>query len=347
MKIMVAPNARGGMRSVVEAYGRDGFLDRENVRVIHSYDEGSFLKRQIIFLKSLFSYVVLLLTQKVELVHIHAAMRGSFWRKAIFSTIARLFGRPVVLHLHGSEMKPFYASQKPFAQKLIRSQLEKASNVIVLSQSWASFVGQIAPAAKITVLPNYVVVPQVQNTGGKDRINVLFLGLIGPRKGTFDLIEAFSEVHRHHPDARLIIGGNGETERARELIGKHRLADVIELAGWVDEQGKKRLLAASSIYTLPSYNEGLPMSVLEAMAAGVVTITTRVGGIPELITDGKDGLLIEPGDINGLAESICSLIDDATRRETIAAAGQKRIADAYSDQTILPMLHNIYEQAKV
>ncbi|WP_250958210.1 glycosyltransferase family 4 protein [Rhizobium sp. CG5] len=343
---MVAPNARGGMRSVVEAYERDGFLQQEDMRVIHSYDEGSFSKRQIIFLKALSSYIRLLATQKVELVHIHAAMRGSFWRKAIFSTIGRLFGRPVVLHLHGSEMKPFYASQKPFAQRLIRHQLEKANSVIVLSQSWADFVGGIAPAAKIDVLPNYVRVPTVATGDEKPVVNVLFLGLVGTRKGTYDLIEAFAKVHARHPDAKLIIGGNGETERAQQAIDGLKLRDVVTLAGWVDEQGKKVLLASSSIYVLPSYNEGLPVSVLEAMAAGLATITTRVGGIPELITDGVDGLLIDPGDIDGLAERISSLIADPHRRKELGDAGQKRIADAYSDQIILPRLHAIYEHVK-
>lgn len=344
---MVWCAARGGMRSVVEAYQRDGFLDKEQVRLVASYVDGNVLVRQLVLIRALTVYLWLLMTRRVELVHAHAAMRGSFWRKGLFTSLARLFSVPVILHLHGSEMKPFYESQRPFLQRLIRRHLEKATRVIVLSESWREFVSRIAPAARITVVPNYVIVPPAANDEARHMQEVLFLGLIGRRKGTFDLIPAFAEASEQHPDARLTIGGNGEVDKAKDLIASLGAGDRAALAGWVGPAAKEELLKRSGIYVLPSYNEGLPMSVLEAMAAGLAVITTRVGGIPELITDGVDGLLIEPGDRDGLKRSLAALLEDEALRSRLARAGRSRVEEKYSDRAILPLLQQIYRECVV
>lgn len=344
MKVMIWSASRGGMRSVVEGYVADGFIAKENVRLIHSYADAGFVARQWIALRALAELFLVLATNRVELVHVHAAMRGSFWRKGLFSSLARLFGVPVVLHLHGSEMKPFYAAQRPAVQRLIRRHLEKADRVIVLSESWRDFVSGIAPAARIAVVPNYVALPPLPDPAGRSPRDILFLGLIGPRKGTFDLIEAFATLAADRPDARLTIGGNGQIDEAAELIGARGLEGRAVLAGWVDGPRKAELLARSSIYTLPSFNEGLPMSVLEAMAAGLAVVTTRVGGIPELIEDGIDGLLIDAGDRAALAAALARLLDEPDLRERLARAARARIEAKYNSAAVLPLLHRIYAE---
>ncbi|WP_244487680.1 MULTISPECIES: glycosyltransferase family 4 protein [unclassified Aureimonas] len=341
---MIWNAARGGMRSVVEAYQRDGFVEAENVTLIHSYTDAGTIARQILLLRALASYIWTLATKRVDLVHIHAAMRGSFWRKGLFSSLARMFKVPVILHLHGSEMKLFYGSQRPAVQKMIRGHLEKADRVVVLSQSWKDFVSSIAPAARISVVPNYVTLPDLPGQAAQNPRDILFLGLIGPRKGTFDLIESFASIVPNHEGARLIIGGNGQVDEAAVLIRERGLDGHAVLAGWVDGAKKTELLATSGIYALPSYNEGLPMSVLEAMAAGLAVVTTRVGGIPELVTDGVDGILLEPGDRVGLSRALDALLGDDKMRRRIAEAGRARIEAQYSNHVVLPMLHTIYAE---
>ena len=342
---MIWNAARGGMRSVVEAYQRDGFIEKEGVRLIASYKDGSFLNRQWLLVKALAEYVGVLATSKIELVHIHASMRGSFWRKGLFASLARLRGIPVILHLHGSEMKVFYQGLPAFLQRRVRSHLEKATRVVVLSESWREFVSSIAPAANITVVPNYVVLPPLPAQGDRAPQDILFLGAVGQRKGVFDLIPAFAEIADAYPGARLIIGGNGETEAAGKLIAERGLEDRVVLAGWVSGDAKEELVKSSSIYVLPSYNEGLPMSVLEAMAAGLAVVTTKVGGIPELMTDGVDGLLVDAGDRDALAKALAKLLDDTALRARLAQAGRERVDDLYSDTAVLPMLHRIYAES--
>jgi glycosyltransferase involved in cell wall biosynthesis len=345
IQIMVWCAARGGMRSVVEAYRNDGFLAAENVRLVTSYVDGGFLWRQVVLLGGLARFVWLLATRRVGLVHCHAAMRGSFWRKGIFSSIARLFGKPVILHLHGSEMTAFYHGLPPWARSLVRRHLEKATCVIALSESWRDFIRSIAPAANVVVVPNYVKLPPVPDIAARNAGEILFLGLVGDRKGVFDLIPAFAAVHRDHPSARLIIGGNGEIERAKLCALENGVSDAVELVGWTDGPAKAALLARAGMFVLPSHNEGLPMSVLEAMSNGLPVISTRIGGIPELITDGVDGILIESGDVDGLAAALADLLSNAALRDRLGIAARERIALCYSDTVVLPMLGRLYRES--
>jgi glycosyltransferase involved in cell wall biosynthesis len=343
--IMVWNAARGGMRSVVDGYRRDGLLDEYNFTLVAAYADGSFLKRQIVLLTGLLRFVGLLSTRRVGLVHIHAAMRGSFWRKGIFASIARMFEKPVILHLHGSEMTSFYHGLPPWARSLVRRHLEKATCVIALSESWRDFIWSIAPAANVVVVPNYVKLPPVPNPAARSSGEILFLGLVGDRKGVFDLIPAFAAVHRDHPSARLIIGGNGEVERAKICAVENGVPDVVELVGWTDGPAKATLLARAGMFVLPSHNEGLPMSVLEAMSNGIPVISTRIGGIPELITDGVDGILIESGDVDGLTAALADLLSNAALRDRLGAAARERIALGYSDAVVLPMLGRLYGES--
>ena len=338
---MVWNAARGGMRSVVEGYGAAGLLERENIRLVAAYADGPFWWRQLICLRALLTFTALLCRHRVELAHIHSATRGSFWRKALFATIARAFGVPVILHLHGAEFLRFYAAQAHPLQRLIRHQLARASRVIVLSETWRTQIAAIAPAAHLTVVPNTVTLPPLAAPTDTSP-HILFLGRIGPRKGAFDLIAAFADLAPHYPDLRLTLAGDGQTAEAREIAKALGLAHRINVLEWVDATTRAALLAQTSIYALPSHNEGLPMSVLEAMGAGLAVVTTPVGGIPDLITSGETGLLVPPGDIPALAAALTSLLDDPALRAQLGAAARRRVAQSFTPEAALPILTTLY-----
>jgi glycosyltransferase involved in cell wall biosynthesis len=346
VKIMIWNAAPGGMRSVVDGYVADGFVARHDFRLIASYGEGGFWVRQWLLVKALFAYLRLLATARVELVHIHAAMRGSFWRKAIFAVIARRFGVPVVLHLHGSEMKDFYAAQSAPVKRLIGGQLEAAACVLVLSQSWQRFVAGIAPRARIVVAPNFVDIPATPPGRARSGRVILFLGLVGERKGVFDLLEALALARAEHDDLELIVGGAGAIERARVEARRLGVADSVEFLGWVGPQEREALFRRADIFALPSRNEGLPMSVLEAMARGLPVIATPVGGVPELIDDGVNGILVPPGDAQALARAIARLASDPAARAALGAAARQTILARHSAAVVLPGVEAAYAQAK-
>lgn len=332
------------MRSVVEGYRNDGVFEQWNVLLLSPHVEGALPTRLLTAATALFRFLGLLVQRKVGLVHCHAAMKGSFWRKSLFALIARVARIPVVFHLHGSEMKTFVHRQPKLVQQLIGWVLSKQSVVVVLSQSWADYVHSISPTAKVQVLPNYVPLPELptnRDFAGKD-VRLLFLGLVGTRKGVYDLLPAFQKAIGDFGAMQLTIGGNGEVDQAQIMANELNVMDRVTFAGWVSGEDKLRLLQQADIYVLPSYNEGLPVSILEAMSWGVPVISTRVGGIPELIDDGEDGLLIEAGDQTALSAAILRLAGDAQSRAAMGAAARNKVATGFSKSVVLPQLEGIY-----
>lgn len=341
--ICLCTYARGGMRTVVEGYNADGLSSNWNMNYLWTHIEGNFIKKQLFSICAWFKYLFLLIKGNVSFVHIHSAMRGSFWRKTVFSKTAHIFGVPTIMHLHGSEMETFYKSLNGWGKKLVQWSLETTDVVIVLSESWRIFVQKIAPSAKIVVINNYVTPPQKSEyLPQENRFNVLFLGVLGQRKGIYDLVSAWSEVVSKYPHAKLIIGGNGEIEQVKKLIIDLGLHDSIDLLGWVGGNDKLKLLADTDVFVLPSYNEGLPMSVLEAMAWQRAVVTTKVGGIPELICNKVDGLLIDPGNVSALLESLLDLAGNPSLRISLADNARQKILMNFSNEVVIPQIEKVY-----
>lgn len=342
--VMICTAARGGMRSVVEGYRNDGVFERWNVLLISPHVEAGLLKRLATAALAMFQFFGLLIRRRVGLVHCHAAMKGSFWRKSLFALLARALGVPVIFHLHGSEMKTFVSRQPKIARRLIAWVLSRQSVVVVLSQSWADYVLSISPEARVQILPNYVSLPDLSTKYEPiaNKVRLLFLGLVGTRKGVYDLLPAFQKAFGSCNGLELTIGGNGEVERAQALAQELGVAEHVCFAGWVSGDDKLRLLQEADIYVLPSYNEGLPVSILEAMSWGVPVISTRVGGIPELINQGQDGLLIDAGDCEGLAKAILQLAESASVRRAMGATARNRVVTGFSKAVVLPELESLY-----
>lgn len=343
--IMLCTAARGGMRTVVESYEQDGLFKKWNIQLVHTHDEGSVLKRVKLFLLAFVKFIRIILLKDVALIHNHSAMRGSFWRKNVFSTLARMKGIPVILHLHGSEMEKFYYSQSSWGKKRITSVLHKANVVMVLSKSWEVFVLKIAPNANVQIVYNYVSLPKINNKPNvNDTVNVLFLGLIGKRKGVYDLIDAVKKVKLVRKNFKVLIGGNGEAESLQKLIAKNSLQEHVIYLGWVSGSAKEEYLCSCDIFILPSYNEGLPMSLLEAMSWGKPVISTRVGGIPELIRDNQDGIIVDAGSVEQISDSLIKLIESEEKRSLFGRSARKRIEEGFSDKVVLPQIDALYQR---
>ena len=343
--VMICTAARGGIRSVVEGYLASCFFSRWNVVLLNSHVEGGFALRLATGAKAFLRLIRLLLGRRVGLVHCHAAMKRSFWRKSLFALTSRLVRVPVVFHLHGSEMKPFVEKLPALLQRLIGWILAKQSVVVVLSKSWLRYVKSISPQANVEILPNYVELPELRSNagGGNDAdVEVLFLGLVGTRKGVYDLLPAFKDALAQVPALRLIIGGNGDVDRARALSVELKIENHLVFAGWVTGEGKVDLLRRAQIYVLPSYNENFPVSLLEAMSWQVPVISTRVGGIPELVREGVDGILIEAGDRAALSSAIIELAQNSNLRQKMGMAARNQVERNFSKLVVLPKLEELY-----
>lgn len=344
--VMLCSAGPGGMRSVVESYRRDGLFDKWDVRWLHTHVDGNLAQRLRVMLLALGQFVAWAFSKQVTLVHAHVAMRGSFWRKSLFASLARLFHIPVIFHLHGSETKVFYAQQGRLGKRLITRQFEKASMVILLSESWREFVLKIAPRARVAVVPNYVRLPVLTTRPSKRRVRILFLGVLGHRKGIYDLLEAMPRVLAANPDVELMVGGNGEIDVVRSKVSAARLEQNVSVLGWVSGDQKEELLRGADILVLPSYNEGFPMSLLEAMSYGLPVIASRAGGIPELVRDGVDGILVDAGDVGAIGAAVLRLAIDPAERARMGDAARRRVESHFSDRQLLPEIDRLYERVQ-
>ncbi len=137
------------------------------------------------------------------------------------------------------------------------------------------------------------------------------------------LLRAFAQLRSDHPDSRLVIvGGGPRADQVQRMVADLELEDAVSLLGRRDDV--PRLLPAFDVFTLSSRYEGLSIALLEAMRAGISPVVTAVGGLPEVVRDGVDGLLVPPGDAAALASALGSLARDPVRRQLLGAAAHER-----------------------
>lgn len=333
--IMLGPSLKeqGGMGSVATLILNTAPAD---VQMQHICTWDGELSRQSsvhrfkVFTWALMVFLWKLLQGEVDLVHIHIAERGSVLRKSIFTLIAIACRKPVLIHTHGCEFHSFHAKLPQGIKQVVNWILQQCTYLIVLSESWKNYYMTNCglTAKKVVVLPNPVEIPEnVPERTNSHKINFVFLGRIGKRKGAFDLLQAFAKLAPEHREkSELTLAGIGEVEQARSLAESLNLKQHITFPGWVDPAGRNKLLSKADVFVLPSYNEGLPMALLEAMSWGLPVITTPVGGIPEIVTHNETGLLVNPSDVQHLAEALQSLIENESLRLNLGSAAKRRIA---------------------
>jgi len=337
---------KGGIASVVQVYRDGGMFARYPITYLATHCDGGALAKLRKMCQAYLQFLPQLLGGRIALLHIHVASRASFWRKSVFFWLARLFRVPTILHLHGAEFAVFYGQESgPLRRWLIRAVFNQSSRIVVLSQSWKAWVQSLGTRAPVTAIYNPVILPaQTASWSARDPGRVLFLGRLGERKGSYDLLEALARLAPLHAGLRAALGGDGEVEQTAARAAELGIADRVQLLGWVRAEQKEAQLEQAGIYALPSYNEGLPMSVLEAMAAGMPVLATPVGGIPEAVTDGVEGLLVPPGDVAALAQGLGRLLADPALAQRMGTAARHKVEACFSSAAVLPQVERLYQE---
>jgi len=338
-------NIQGGITSVEQLIINNS-LANIKIRHVPTIIRGSVGQNILVFAKAIQSLCWSILTKEVDIIHIHFAERGSTIRKSILMAIGLLFRQSIILHAHGATYQEFYAGLPQPIQKLLRFLIGNCSKTIVLSKSWQNYYSSkfaLAPDQTV-VLYNPVEIPiSIPNRLGRTHLKFVFLGRIGKRggaldlaeslisfpkqdKGAFDLIAAFAALpaaSRHCTE--LVLAGDGDLEAANQLIIKLGLEAKITILTWLNPEQRDRLLSTADAFILPSYHEGLPMSMLESMAWGLPVIATPVGGIPEVIHNGHNGLLVDPGHQAQLVHAMQQLIEDEALRVSLGIAARQSV----------------------
>ena len=323
---------KGGKYAIKTGY--TGAFKRHIRITLHSY---------LYSLQHFIKYLFLLSFKQIDIVHIHTASYTSFWEKALLIGVAKCFRKALVLHVHGALFKEFYQHSRGSLQRLIRRALETCDAVVVLSESWKHFFSEITRPQHIFVVENGIdLSPFRKKTPHDDGVRLLHIGEVSARKGIFDLLSAIKDVHHQQKQFHVDIVGPGEIERARKKIVEYQLEEVVTLHGPKRGQEKYAFFERSTLFILASYAEGLPIAIIEALAAGLVVISTSVGGIPDLIISGENGYLVQPGDTTALADNIKKLLEETDLRQTMAQNNRTLAFEHYNIDRCAEKLMHIY-----
>lgn len=317
-------------------------------------DQGVSDEIQVLIDMVLYIYYVLhILIRKPDIVHIHSASYFSFFRSIPYVIISKILSKAMVLfHIHGAEFKIFYNSSNKIVKYLIAGTLEISDKVIVTSDSWASYIKGIGISNKIYSITNgydstifYRMDREKARNALKinvgEKIILLNVGNLLNYKGHKYLLEAVSILQNRNIDCHLFIIGTGPLDtELKKQCRQLNLEDSITFIGKVESSKDIALfINAADFFVLPSLNEGNPIVMFESMACGKPFIGTKVGGIPDIISDDSYGLLCDSGNACKLADAMLIAINRTWDQQAIALFAQQ-----YSWDNVFVKIIHIYEK---
>lgn len=339
------PEGRGGVATVVSVLRSHGLFEREAVRYVSTHSQARRRAKAVHALAGMGRILLACVRAHPAVVHVHVASRASFLRKSLVLLMARMSGSKTIFHLHGAEFREFATQEAGrLLRRWIRHTLERSSVVIALSESWAQFLRAFAPGARVAVVPNAVPLPDQAALAPGEAGRVLFLGRIEAGKGIYELLAACAALAPAFPALRLVFGGEGDRQGVRRRAAELGIAERVELPGWIDAQVRGAELARASVFCLPSHAEGLPMALLEAMAARKAVVASSVGGVPEALRDGDNGMLVPPRDSAALAAALARVLGDAALRARLGKRARATIEQDYSTEVMCGKLSAIYRE---
>ncbi len=338
--------SRGGMAAVIKLIGNsEKMKERYLIRLFPSYIDGNIAVR---LLYSIVAFVrFLLIWPRYDIFHIHIASGGSTFRKAYYMRFLFAVHKRVIIHLHGASWLVFFDSLSDKKKEYVKRIFRQAETVIVLSRQWKAELEKRLYLQRCVIVENGIDCNRYKDLYCEWEVGrnaFLFLGRFGRRKGVYDLLDAAKKLHTSGIDFRLYLGGDGEIEQVRKCIDEKGVEQVVFLEGWCDEIKKADLMRKVCWIILPSYNEGLPISLLEGMAAGKAVITTRVGGIPDLIREKNNGFFVEAGNSSQIADVMHQALE--VSREEWERMSKENIAEIetkYDENIMIGRLIHVYE----
>lgn len=338
--LVVAPGhrGRGGIDSVIRLYQGTQMWNEMSCRMLSTYDDTDTRRKIFAAIRGYLAAPFALM--RVDIVHFHLAGEISLLRKIPILIMAKALKRRVVVHVHACSEESLFIKTPKWAWKFV---LKGADRVIALSPSWEKAIKRHASDAHVVVIPNPV---KSFPLSAKQRDNIspriLYVGKLEARKGYDTLIAAAAIVINKFPRAEFWLAGHGELGAAQKQAEAYGISSHVHLLGWVTGVELERVYEMANIFCLPSYNEGVPMSMLEAMSHSLPVICTAVGGIPDVIENECNGLLVEPGSAESVAMGILRLLQEPKLAALIAESGCKKAGEMCSIATIATQIKELY-----
>lgn len=339
--LMIGPDrsVHGGISGVVNNYFDAGLNQMIDLCYIGTMVEGTKLKKLLQAVKAYLRFLIEL--PKYDIVHVNVASDSSYYRKSVFIRTAKACHKKIVIHQHGGNFPEFYGKElSEKGRQRVKKVFSMGDAFLVLGAAWKDFFGEIIGREQITVLPNAIRVPIRENKRyGVHKI--LFLGRLCKEKGVGELLTVMPKLHKQYPDVRLYLGGIWEDQalKARAVSLRECVTDL----GWIGGAEKQRYLQECDIFVLPSYFEGQPVSVLEAMANACGIVTTKTGGIPDMIIEEETGLYAAAKDTKTLEERLLKLLAEPELCRMLGENARTKVEAEFSIDSNMKQLLAVYE----
>ena len=312
-------------------------------------DEG-LLARWLRLAVSPFALFATILFRHVSVVHLNTSLNTrAYWRDLGYLLVARVLRARVLYQVHGGALPHKFFEKSPILTRLLRWSLGLPDVVVVLAKVELEAYAAFVPQQHVVVLPNgidcrpFARVPTVRSRA-EHPLRLVYIGRLAREKGLYETLQGMRMARELGVDVHLVIGGDGPEAgglaRSARLLG---LSGRVTFVGPVFGDAKVQLLASADVAILPSYEEGLPYALLEAMAAGIPVLATPVGAIPDVVTHGIHGALVKPRDGVAIAEALASLARDRERLSWMSRACRRRILAAFSIDRLAAELALHYE----
>jgi glycosyltransferase involved in cell wall biosynthesis len=282
-------------------------------------------------------------------VHLNASLDPKgYWRDLVYSIVARLLGRRVVNQIHGGAMPQEFFRGNPLLTWILRRFLVSSDVVTVLSSAELTAYRAFDARINVHLVPNAIdpvgLADQRRSYNTDEPLKLVYVGRLVRTKGLFEVIEALAELKGAGRKFSLAIAGEGPDQRELMFtIEEAGLAHCVRFLGGVFAAKKRQLWLDSDLFVFPSYMEGLPYSLLEAMAAGCVPVTTPVAAIPDVMRNGEHGLFVPVKDAAALAAAVAALDDDRECLIRMAKAARRRVMERYTVARLADDFHKLYD----
>lgn len=289
----------------------------------------SLAVRLLFAIKRLFQFGWEIAVYRPDVVILFLAGGASACEKGLMVWMARCLNIHVMVFPRAGALLQAYSANRLFAA-FIRHTLGRADMFLCQGKAFQAFaiekLGFVQESAPI--IPNWTALQEHLDIG-KNRVyeqtscvKLLFLGWLEESKGVFDLLEAIRRLREEGCSFHLTLAGDGHAlPEARRFVEKNGLADYVTFAGWVDDEAKIALFKSCDVFVLPSWNEGLPNAMIEAMSAGLACVVTNVGNISDYVADGREALVVDSRNRAQLTEAIKVLILNHSFRQALGQGG--------------------------
>lgn len=331
----------GGIAAVIRMY-KDANPGDFNF-IPTSQGEVSKLKKLWLFLRSLPIFIFYMLFREIKVVHIHSSSHLSFYRKSLYVLLARLFGKKVILHIHGGFFVPFYQSHRSYCSRVFKL----VDRVLTVSDYLREQLKPMLPQG-IALQTCYNPIPEPNLRTGScvpdspDKIQVLFFGTMNENKGIMNILDCLAanrDTLANQVEVHLC--GVGPLQRIVDQRVQDSLSDFTTYHGWVTGPQKQELLRQAQIYLQPSEFESLGIGIMEAMSYGSAIVASNRGGIPELVKNDVNGILIPSQSSEAIYQALVLLAKDNERRIRYGN-NSKKLAERFYLPQIMLQLKEIY-----